>query len=240
MIRQAMIALCVCAGAMTSVVKADEAAERILATARYVSTLQHQDLHGHMTKDGKKMPVSLFLRGDDIQFHYKIKGQPNRFHMRLKDDMFDLFEIKNGKTLKFNDNKMAETINGTDLTYEDLSMRFLYWKDAKVEGQERVNGQPCYKLRLINPNKNVGDYQIVYVWVHSKQGALMKVVGYNAAGKPLKQFQVTDIMRVGNEYTLRRMRVESIDAASNKFTGVTYLEFDKPTKVRQAEGKPMR
>lgn len=241
MIKKALIALCVCAGTLAGpAVKADEAAERVLATARYVSTLQHQDLHGDLTKDGKKMPISLFLRGNDIQFHYTIDGKANRFHMRLQNDKFDLFEIKNGNTSEFSDAKMSERINGTDLTYEDLSMRFLYWKNSKIVGEERVNGQPCYKLRLINPSKTVGDYRIVYVWVHSKQGALMKVVGYNKAGKPLKQFQVTDIMRVGDEYTLRRMRVETIDPANNKAVGITYMEFDKPTKVNKGQDKPVR
>lgn len=223
-----------CAGAAmlwSPEAKADAAAERVLAGARYASTLQHQDLHGEMRKSGRKTPVSLFLRGDDIQFHYRKGNTPHRFHMRLKDDRFDLFEISNGKTTKFADKKMSERINGTDLTFEDLSMRFLYWKQAKIVGEEKVNGQLCYKLRLINPSRTSGDYRIVYVWIHKKYGALMKVVGYNAKGRPLKQFQVTDLMRVGKEYTLRRMRVDTIDAASNKTTGITYLEFEKPKKV---------
>ncbi len=61
----------------------------------------------------------------------------------------------------------------------------------------------------------------------------MRVVGYNAAGDPLKQFQVTDIMKVGKQFTLKRMRVDSMD--DNKVTGTTYLEFDKPRKAVGAQ-----
>lgn len=212
--------------------KADEQADRILQGARFQAALQqNQDLHGSMRKNGVRTPVSLFLRGEDIQFFYQTPKRKERFHMRLKDDGYDLFEILKGKTSKFNDAKIGQAVNGTDLSFEDLSMRFLYWKNSQVVGQERVGTQTCNKLRLINPDQT-GNYRIVYVWVHEKYGALMKVVGYNAAGRPLKQFQVTDLMKVGKgQYTLERMRVDSIDAASNRITGTTYLEFNKPQKA---------
>ena len=38
-------------------------------------------------------------------------------------------------------------------------------------------------------------------------------------------------MRVGDTYTLRQMRVDSIDPARNEVRGITYLEFDKPKKA---------
>jgi hypothetical protein len=56
----------------------------------------------------------------------------------------------------------------------------------------------------------------------------MQVVGYNKEGRPLKRFQVQDIMKVGNTYTLRRMRIDRFEPATSKSLGVTYLEFDKP------------
>ena len=208
--------------------KADEAAEQVLRGARYSASLQNQDLKGHMNKDGKKTPVSLFLRGQNIQFQYKVGEVDKRFHLRLKENEFDLLELVDGETRKFNNQKLAEKINGTDLSFEDLSMRFLYWKDSKIEGEEKISGQMCHRIRLINPDKS-GDYRIVNVWVHQKYGALMRVVGYDATGSPLKQFQVTDLMKVGKEYTLKRMRVDSLQ--NSKVLGTTYLEFDKPTKA---------
>ncbi len=207
---------------------ADAAAEKVLRGARFAATLQHQNLHGHMKKDGRKTPVTLFLRGENIQFQYKVGKTDYRFHMRLKQNQFDLLEIIGNKTRKFSNKKLAEKINNTDLSFEDLSMRFLYWQNSAIVGEEKISGQKCHKVRLINPDKS-GDYRIVYAWVHQKYGALMRVVGYNAAGHPLKQFQVTDLMKVGKEYTLKRMRVDSL--RGNKVSGTTYLEFQKPTKA---------
>lgn len=229
--------LCATAAVLSPLaVKADEAAERILSTTRFAATMQvQQNLHGHMSKNGKRTPLSLFLRNENIQFSYKVKGKDNRFHMRLKEDHFDLLEIVKGKTTRFSDKKLAEKINGTDVSFEDISMRFLYWKDSEVVGESKVNGRRCTKLRLKNPSTTAGDYRIVDVWVDKKYGAMMKLVGYNSKGQPLKQFLVTDVMRLGRGYTLRKMRVDTIDAESNKVVGQTYIEFKKAKKAKRAE-----
>ena len=79
-----------------------------------------------------------------------------------------------------------------------------------------------------------GKYAQVRVWVHKKSGALIQVVGYNAAGRPLKRFQVESIMKVGDTFTLRRMRVDTIDPVPNRVVGVTYIEFDKPITADEA------
>jgi hypothetical protein len=210
-------------------------ADNILRTARFVATLQQQDLDGQLRKGNAKTSVGLFLRKENIQFQF-LDGAKNewvKFHMRLANDHYDLFEFRDGKTMKFPDAKLGEPIQGTDLSYEDLAMRFLYWPNGQVQGAEKIKGQDCWKVRLQNPKPGSGRYALVYVWVHKKAGALMQAVGYNGQNpaKALKRFQVTDIMKVGNAYTLRTMRVDSFDPVAQKITGITYLEFDKPKKA---------
>ena len=128
---------------------------------------------------------------------------------------------------RFPEAKLSMAIEGTDLSYEDLAMRFLYWPKGIVDGVQEIKGQECWVVRLANPTQ-AGRYVQVRVWVHKKSQALMQVVGYNAGGRPLKRFAVTDVMKVGNTYTLRRMRVDTIDPQQNRVVGMTYLEFDKP------------
>jgi hypothetical protein len=69
------------------------------------------------------------------------------------------------------------------------------------------------------------------VWVHTKQGAFMKVAGYDRARRPLKTFQVRDLQAVGGgEYTLKSMSVETVDPASGRVVGRSYLEFNNPVR----------
>ena len=216
----------------TASVRADAAAERAVKGVRLASTLQQTDLTGTLRKNGKRTPIGLFLRGKNIQFQYEKNKKWTVFHMRLNENKFDLFEIINGKNVTLPSKKLGLPIMGTDLTYEDLAFRFLYWPNPKIVGEETIKLQKCHKIRLVNPGKG-GRYSIVYIWVHKKYNALMQVAGYNKAGKILKRFHVTELMKVANGQTLKKMNVESFDPAKGKVTGITYLEFTKPKPVRK-------
>jgi len=100
---------------------ADAQAEKILEGVRLSATLQQNNLTGHLRKKGKRIPIGLFLRGENIQFQFYKDKTWQKFHMRLKKDNFDLFEIVNDKTVKFPDARLGQPIVGTDLTYEDQS-----------------------------------------------------------------------------------------------------------------------
>jgi len=219
------VASLICAGSAL----ADAAAEKVLAKARFATALQNQDLSGQLRKGGKRYPITLFLRQKNIQFHYLVGKEWVKFHMRQNKEQFDLFEMRGGKTFKFDDKKLVQPIQGTDLTFEDLSMKFLYWKNAKIVKEERIKGQKCDVVRLINPGKS-GRYAIVYAWIHKEQAALMKVVGYDAKGRVLKQFSIDKIMKVGKTYTLEKMRIDTFDPERGRSIGVTYMEFRKPKK----------
>lgn len=211
---------------------ADAAADRIVNGVRLASTLQQNDLNGTLRKNGKRTPIGLFLRGQNIQFQYQENKKWNVFHMRLKQNEFDLFEIVNGKNVSFPAKKLGQPIMNTDLTYEDLAFRFLYWPNAKIVGEEKIKLQPCHKIRLVNPGKG-GRYDIVYIWVHQKYNALMQVAGYDKSGKILKRFHVTELMKVKGGQTLKKMNVESYNQKSGKVSGITYLEFTKPKPARK-------
>jgi hypothetical protein len=202
----------------------------ILEGARLAATLQQTDLHGNLSKNGARTPVHLFLRGKDIQFAFDQGGATRRFHLRLGDGKYDLFDVSDdGKTTRFPESKLTQSIAGSDVTYEDLAFRFFYWPSPKYEGQEDVAGQPCHKIRLNKPKGDAGRYEVVYIWIHVKYGAFMCVRGYNKAGGLVKEFQVEDIMKVSDGvWTLRKMQISSHNPASGDRTGITTLLFDAP------------
>lgn len=222
-----------------STLYADQAAETILAHVRHGAILQNNDLSGDLKKEGKRHPIHLFLRENDIQFLFNEGKKQDGFHMRLGESQFDLFEIVQRKVIPMPADKLDDPIKGTDVTYEDLAMQFLYWPDSSIVGEEKVKSQNCYKIRLENPDQKAGKYKIVYAWVHKKYNALMKVIGYNAQGKPLKRFVISELQKSGDMHTLKKMEVSTLQPDTNKVTGVTYLEFDKPRPVNKSE-KPLR
>lgn len=211
-------------------------AQQILEGARISATLTKLEdgLSGSLRRGSASTPITLFLKGKDIQFQFSENKGPWRiFHMRIGDEEFNLFEIIDGKTTTFPAAKIVQPIAGTDLTYEDLALRFFYWPNPKLEGEENVGGQPCYKIRVEKPRGAAGRYETVYVWVHTKFGAFMRIRGHDKNGGLVKEFQVEDIMKVAdNVWTLRKMQVATCDPNNGgRRVSITDVTFDTPKKA---------
>ncbi|HEX5791622.1 MAG TPA: outer membrane lipoprotein-sorting protein [Luteolibacter sp.] len=220
------------------VVQAEEAPDPrlILEGARLSATLTRleQGLTGQLRHSGSKTPVTLFLKGENIQFQFSEKQGPWQiFHMNLGDEQCRLYEIIQGKTRFLDANKLVSPIAGTDLTYEDLAMGFFYWPQPKWLGTESIKGQDCHKIRIEKPAKAGGRYQAVEVWVHTKYGAFMRVRGYDGQGGLLKEFQVENVMKVNDQiWTLKEMQVSTHDPKTGRRLSITDLTFDSPNKPK--------
>lgn len=208
----------------------------ILQGARMAATLTTLDegLRGNLKKDGRNVPVTLFLKGKNIQFQFsEVKDTWQGFHLQLNDGAFDLFEVIDGKLVKFPDAKLVQPIAGTDVTYEDLAMRFFYWPNPKLERVENINGEECYKIKVDKPKNAAGRYAAVYIWVHRKYGAFMRIAGYDKNGGLAKEFVVQEVMPVSNNvWSLKKMQVATHDPATGLRLSITNLVFDSPRKAK--------
>lgn len=204
-----------------------QTAEEIMCSVRQVAILQgQQNLNGQIRKGSKKIPLTLFLRGRDLQF--ALRGGAERFHLRLNEGGQELFEIVKGKTRPFPPEKISQAIGGTDVSYEDLALTFLDWENPRIVGQQRLNGEDCWRLHVVNPGES-GRYREVSVWVTQKHRALARVVGFGPApdSRPLKQFEITGLMRVKGRATVKSMKVTAFNE-ERRVKGMTYLEFEHP------------
>ncbi len=216
-------------------------AQAIIEGARMATTLTKLDgpLEGTLSRAGNRTPIALFLKGQDIQFQYsENRSDWNIFHMRLGDERFELFRMVDGRQIAFPREQLVNPIANTDLTYEDLSMRFFYWPNPLLEGEENVNGQACYKIRLDKPAGVPGRYEAVYVWVHKRFGAFMRIRGHDANGALIKEFQVEDVMQVARDvWTLKRMQVSTHNPANGRRQSITQVNFETPTMPATPRGR---
>jgi len=203
-----------------------------MKSVRQVAALQdHQDLHGQLKKGGTKIPFSILTRGKEI--HFKIDKGKDAFALRLGEEKQDLFDTTGGKARKFPDQKIVREIGGTNVSYEDLALKFLYWPNPRIAGEAVVKTQSCWRIHVVNPDKT-GRYREISVWVSKKQRALMRVIGYGA--KPtraaLKQFEVLDIMKKGKTWTAKRLQISEFNE-KGRSKGVTYIDFGKKKRRRR-------
>jgi len=96
-------------------------------------------------------------------------------------------------------------ILGTDVTWSDLTLDFLWWQDfgfdAEREG-ETVHGQTCAVLRLRNGDRTVR------VWVDRKTGALMQAEELRG-DRTIRRLWGTRIKKFDDRWMANVMEVET-------------------------------
>jgi len=135
-----------------------------------------------------------------------------------------LDEIKRSGSEKIT--QLNEPVRGTAIAYEDLALKFLYWPNAHVIGADFIRTRNCWKIQLQSPGGD-SQYGSILLWVDKDNGALMRMEGYDSAGKMIKRFEVVSAQKIENRWYLKQMRVERIDPQSGRVTARTYLEINK-------------
>ena len=112
---------------------------------------------------------------------------------------------------------------GAGITYEDLSLKFLYWKNPKLLGEETIRSRKAWKMELQAASAS-SQYGVARLWIDQESGALLRIEGYNRDGKLLRRFEVISAQKIDGQWMLKQMRVETLDPETRKILNRTYLE----------------
>jgi hypothetical protein len=217
--------------ALVTVVRGEPApsAKEILASVRMQEGQQQVDLQGQLRENEKVIPFRLIQTGPVIR--YTFSNPEEILQLRLEEDGSRLDSVTDTGTQKLAASKIDEKIRGTDVTYEDLSLKFLYWPDARVLGAENVRTRNCWKLQLHAPPRE-SQYANIFLWVDKNSGALMRMEGYDTSGQIVKRFEVVSAQKIDNRWFLKQMRIEELQPGTNKVLSRTYLEIKNPNATR--------
>lgn len=183
-------------------------------------------------KGKEKVPFSLSARGDTIVFQYKKDNAWNRFDVRIREKNVDLLLVNAaGQAQVMLPSHYAATIAGTDVSYEDLSMRFLYWKGGKLiqdPSQSRIKGRDCYIVEVKNPTPQIGQFSWVRMWVDKENGTTWQIDGYGADGKLKKRFSITSVQKLSDgTWFFKQMKLEVRNPRQpDRTQALNYLEMD--------------
>lgn len=197
--------------------------DEILSLVRYSYTLHDRDFDAQLRKDFKAVKFKLTLKPNYIRFRFD--DPPQAIHLDTAAERLALREIVQGSNAEIAEDRYGETIRGTDIAYEDLALRFLYWPNPRVVAHETYKTRDAWKVQIINPD-NRGPYGFVFVWIDKASGGLLKMEGYSRETKPtmLKEFQVTHGKKMDDVWIADMIRVRSFDSSGKK-QGTTWLEI---------------
>jgi hypothetical protein len=199
-------------------------AKEILATARWQQARQQVDLQGQLRSDATVVPFRITQTGPLIK--YSFANPPEALQLRLGENDSRLEFLSGAGAEKITPAQFDRKVRGTSITYEDLALKFLYWPNARVVGEEPVRSRRCWKIELQPPSRE-SQYSNITLWVDKNTGALMEMEGYDWDGRLVKRFEVVSAQKIDGRWFLKQMRIEEIQPTTHKVQSRTYLEIKK-------------
>jgi outer membrane lipoprotein-sorting protein len=199
-------------------------AQDILGSVRMMEAQQQIDLQGQLRQNDVIIPFRLIQNGPLIRYSFTNPDEVLQLRLGEKSSRLDL--VTDSGTEKFAVSKLNQKIGGTNLSYEDLAFKFLYWPTARVLGEENVRTRNCWKLQLRAPSRE-SQYSNILLWVDKASGALMRMEGYDWNAQLAKRFEVVSAQKIDNRWFLKQMRIEELQPGTNRVQSRTYLEIKK-------------
>ena len=200
-------------------------AQAILKTVRVAQAAQNQALSGRLRSGGKAIPFKLTMAENTIRWDFA--DPPESLLLRLGEKDSRLEQIGKGGAQKVSAARFDDKVRDSDISYEDLAMRFLYWPNARVEGEQTMLLTKCWIVRVEPPGSGESQYSAVKVWIAKNNGAMMQAEALGADGKVARRFKVISGQSLGEGlWILKEMRIESMSGGKDRTP--SYLQIDKP------------
>jgi hypothetical protein len=187
-----------------------------------------QTLQGKLSKGAKSISYRLIMDGPRVRFEFPSAVPPApsvvTLHFWEKSSSLEVATAEGGhQKVKFSDE-----IANLGVCYEDLSLRFLYWGDATIEGEETLMLAKCWKVRVRRPKGVSSPYKEVVVWISQQSPAFLKSEAFGEDDRLLRRLTVRQVQSLDQVTTLKQLRIES--PGSDKTP--TYLYVDGQANAR--------
>ena len=199
-------------------------AQEILASARQQVARQQVELAGQLRENATIVPFRLVQNGPVIR--YTFSNPDTALQLRLGDNDSRLEEITSEGVERVTGVEFNQKVRGTAITYEDLALKFIYWPNARVLGEDYINTRRVWKLELRPPGRQ-SQYSRVFLWCEQQSGALMRMEGFDWNDRLVRRFEVVSVQQIEGRYFLKQMRIEALQPETGKVQVRTYLEIKK-------------
>ena len=220
--------------AMIPIYAQEPSAQEIVAAARLNPMGQEITLNAQLRAGSVKVPFQIEVKNGSIRYGFSNPQQD--IILTLGEDESKLEESLADSKSRVPVARYDDSVRGGLITYEDLALRFLYWKNARLLGEESVRSRRAWKIEIPAPGSS-SQYGAVRVWIDRESAALLRIEGYDKSGALAKRFEVVSAQKIDGQWMLKQMRVERIDAENRKTTGITYLEVLGRHEASKSEAK---
>lgn len=120
-------------------------------------------------------------------------------------------------------------VMGTDLTWLDVSLDFIWWRNPRVIGQEKVKDRLCDILE-VEPPRPIPGCAKARMWIDRGQRVVMQAAQVDEKGDEVRKMWVRAVQKINGRWVLRDIEVETAGSGHR-----TRLHIDDAFEVKIAE-----
>ena len=102
-----------------------------------------------------------------------------------------------------------KAIEGTDISWMDLSLSFLWWPHARTVGGDEVRGRDCVVLDVPAPGADYAGIAGVRLWIDPKIPVMLRAVSYGLDGLASREVEVKAFKKINDRWVIQVIEVES-------------------------------
>ncbi len=132
---------------------------------------------------------------------------------------------------------MQDAVAGTDFTWADLALSFLWWPGGTTRALATKKGRTCYVVDVPAPDAE-GPFDGVRLWVDTRVFALLEAEARDAGGRVVKRLEVKSLKKVDGVWTLKDLEVRNVQERTR--TRLRVLDTQRLGAAREpaADGPP--
>jgi len=161
----------------------------------------------------RKFEISVNWGASPVVARYAIRDESGKDLEQLiitrKSGSAPEFKYAKGSPLKPADTPdLLETVQGSDMTWLDLTLSFLWWKNGTIKGSDEIRGFKCYMVDIPAPKDSSGQYARVRLWIGKKINVMLQAEGYDSTNKLLRRLWVRSCKKIDNTWMVKDMEVQ--------------------------------
>jgi len=101
-----------------------------------------------------------------------------------------------------------DSVQGTDVTWLDIMMDFVWWKNPTLDGHEKIKGQNATIVR-VEPSEPIPGCAAVRLWIDNEQQVILQATQIDENNKVTRRMWVRSVQKIDNEWLVKDIEVET-------------------------------
>ncbi len=101
------------------------------------------------------------------------------------------------------------TVRGTDITWLDITLDFVWWHNPILAGTGKIKGRPCDILE-VEPASPMENCAKVRLWIDREQKLVMQAAQVDEKGREVRKMWVRAVQKIDKRWVLKDIEVETL------------------------------